>query len=73
MGKKGVPDRWENYSNIGNVVEGSKFICFKVPLNPGLLSQVRKGVDNKWGVEDVIAAMPQPGLGLVIDLTYTKS
>ena len=42
MGKRGggVPDRWEDYSNIGSVVEGTRFLAFKVPLKPALLAQV---------------------------------
>lgn len=30
---KTVPDRWLNYSKIGEVVEGTAFIPFKVPLH----------------------------------------
>ena len=42
MGKRGgVPDRWEDYSNIGNVVEGTRFLAFKVPLKADLLTQVK--------------------------------
>ena len=42
MGKRGgVPDRWEDYSNIGNVVEGTRFLAFKVPLKADLLIQVK--------------------------------
>jgi len=68
MGKNGVPDRWEAYSKIGKVVEGTRFIAFKVPLKQHLLEKVTEGVDNKWRVEDLIEAVP---LGLVIDLTFT--
>jgi len=69
--KNGVPDRWEAYSKIGKVVEGTPFISFKVPLKQELLDKVPKDVDNKWKVEDLIEAIPSPGLGLVIDLTFT--
>ena len=43
MGKRGggVPDRWEDYSNVGSVVEGTRFLAFKVPLKTALLSQVK--------------------------------
>lgn len=68
MGKNGVPDRWEAYSKIGKVVEGTRFVAFKVPLKQYLLDKVSEGVDNKWRVEDLIEAVP---LGLVIDLTFT--
>ena len=42
MGRKGggVPDRWEDYSNIGTLVEGTSFLAFKVPLKAALLAQV---------------------------------
>ena len=41
MGRKGgVPDRWEDYSAIGSVVPGTRFVAFKVPLKPQLLQQV---------------------------------
>lgn len=30
---KKIPDRWLDYKAIGNVVEGSNFIAFKVPLH----------------------------------------
>jgi len=59
--KMKVPDRWEAYSKVGKVVEGTSFVAFKVPLN--------QGVDNKWRVEDLMEAVPS--LGLVIDLTFT--
>ena len=35
-----MPDRWEDYSNIGSVVEGTRFLAFKVPLKAALLAQV---------------------------------
>ena len=44
MGKRGggVPDRWEDYSNIGSVIEGTRFLAFKVPLRAALLAQVKQ-------------------------------
>ncbi|XP_023334312.1 RNA/RNP complex-1-interacting phosphatase-like [Eurytemora carolleeae] len=70
MGFKGVPDRWEDYSNSGNVIKGTRFISFKVPLKSNLLSKVAPGVDNNWGIPNLIQSIPD--LGLVIDLTYTS-
>ena len=35
-----MPDRWEDYSNIGTLVEGTSFLAFKVPLKAALLAQV---------------------------------
>lgn len=69
--KNGMPDRWEIYSKIGGVVEGTKFISFKVPLKPDILSSVPEGVDRNWTLEDLISSSPSPGLELVIDLTFT--
>ena len=66
----GVPDRWEDYSNTGNVVEGTKFIPFKVPLADHLLKKVKDGIDNKWGLEHLLEAIPR--LGMVVDLTNTS-
>jgi len=65
----GVPDRWEDYSNIGKVVEGTSFIPFKVPLNELLLKQVRAGVEA-WGLKHLKETVPE--LGLVVDLTNTS-
>jgi len=65
----GVPDRWEDYSNIGKVVEGTSFIPFKVPLNEGLLKQVGDGVES-WGLKHLLETVPE--LGLVVDLTNTS-
>lgn len=73
MDNKKVPDKWEDYSKIGNVVEGTRFIAFKVPLKQSILDNVSKGVDNEWTVEDLKETVPSPGLGLVIDLTNTTS
>lgn len=67
--KNKIPDRWEAYSPIGSVVPGTRFIAFKVPLKPSLLSQVPEGVDNSWGIAGLLNSCPN--LGLVIDLTFT--
>ena len=45
MGKGGVPDRWLDYSNIGHVVKGTRFVAFKVPLKPNILAKVIPGND----------------------------
>lgn len=68
-GKLGVPDRWEDYTNIGSVVSGTSFIPFKVPLNGHLLKFV-DGKSSKWGLQELFDFVPQ--LGLVIDLTNTS-
>ena len=63
-----MPDRWENYSNVGSVVSGTQFIPFKVPLSSKLLRLVSDGV-AKWGIDELMEAVPR--LGLVVDLTNT--
>ncbi|KAF0294817.1 RNA/RNP complex-1-interacting phosphatase [Amphibalanus amphitrite] len=32
MGKNGIPDRWLDYSNFGDVIEGTRIVALKVPL-----------------------------------------
>jgi len=68
-GGRGVPARWENYSNIGKVLTGTRFIPFKVPLNDNLLAQVPEGTDNTWGLAKLKTTCPQ--LKHIIDLTAT--
>jgi atypical dual specificity phosphatase len=69
MGKGGVPERWENYSNIGDIVKGTRFVPFKVPLKSHLLSLVPEGVDANWGLENLKESCPK--LVLIVDLTNT--
>jgi len=64
-----VPDRWEDYSNIGTLVEGTSFLAFKVPLKAALLAQVSQKEKRSWGVSDLLTSCPS--LALVIDLTNT--
>jgi len=69
MAKGGVPDRWEDYTNKGTLVEGTQFVPFKVPLKEDLLKRVKPGVE-KWGLDQLMETLPQ--LGLVVDLTNTS-
>ena len=69
MAKGGVPDRWEDYTNKGTLVEGTQFVPFKVPLKEDLLKKVKPGVE-KWGLDQLMETLPQ--LGLVVDLTNTS-
>jgi len=64
-----VPDRWEDYSNIGTLVEGTSFLAFKVPLKAALLAQVSQKEKRSWGVSDLLTSCPS--IALVIDLTNT--
>ncbi|XP_071168967.1 RNA/RNP complex-1-interacting phosphatase-like [Mytilus edulis] len=65
------PDRWEKYGSLGEVISGTKFVAFKVPLKKELLSTVHE--KERFGPEDVIEKLKDKGkeLGLVIDITYT--
>lgn len=56
---------------FGEVISGTKFVAFKVPLKKELLSTVHE--DERFGPEDVIERLKDKGkeLGLVIDITYT--
>ena len=45
-GRGGVPDRWEDYTTTGTLVEGTQFVPFKVPLNSDLLKKVKVGVEK---------------------------
>ncbi|EDW32951.1 GL10081 [Drosophila persimilis] len=65
--KRGVPDRWLDYSPIGKRVPGTRFIAFKVPLNQNLNEKVDK--ELRLGPESVMESVPN--LGMIIDLTNT--
>ena len=58
--KKKIPDRWEKYSNVGVVVEGTQFIAFKVPLS----------FHYEWNLTELSRAVPS--LSTVVDLTNTN-
>ncbi|CAC5362032.1 unnamed protein product [Mytilus coruscus] len=66
-----VPERWNEYKSIGEVISGTKFVAFKVPLKKEILSAVHE--NDRFGPEDVIEKIKEKGhvLGLVIDITYT--
>ena len=55
-----IPDRWLDYSNVGAVVEGTRFIAFKVPLSK----------NEDWNLKELKRQVPD--LKLIIDLTNTK-
>ena len=55
-----IPDRWFDYSNVGAVVEGTRFIAFKVPLSK----------NEDWNLKELKRQVPD--LKLIIDLTNTK-
>ena len=55
-----IPDRWENYSNVGAKVPGTKFIAFKVPLSK----------HRDWNLPELKNSVPE--LKSIIDLTNTS-
>ena len=60
MGRfKKIPDRWEDYSSIGSVVKGTRFIAFKVPLYFHPL----------WDLKELKKSAPE--LKHIVDLTNT--
>ena len=59
-----IPDGWEEISNIGSVVEGTRFIAFRVPLSwrrDWNLARLKETVRAETGQE----------LTHIIDLTAT--
>ena len=60
MGKsKKIPDGGEKYSSIGSVVEGTRFIAFKVPLY----------FQPSWDLKELKKCAPE--LKHIVDLTNT--
>ena len=57
---KYIPDRWDKYTNLGAVVEGTRFIAFKVPLNK----------NEEWNLRELKRQVPD--LKVIIDLTNTN-
>ncbi|XP_048485328.1 RNA/RNP complex-1-interacting phosphatase homolog [Plutella xylostella] len=65
---RSIPDRWIPYKACGSIIEGTRMICFKVPLKRSV--QVGKPeITEIWDIPSLIEAIP--GLGAVIDLTNT--
>lgn len=72
MSPRGIPDRWMDYSPMGDIIKGTRFVCMKVPLKPSLLQSVSD--DSVFSCEHAIDMVAKKGrtLGLVIDLTFTR-
>ncbi|KAH7962305.1 RNA/RNP complex-1-interacting phosphatase isoform X1 [Rhipicephalus sanguineus] len=69
MGRsKTVPDRWLDYSDVGGVVPGTRFIAFKVPLRESICSRVP--ASKRFTPHELLQRIQD--LGLVIDLTCTN-
>lgn len=69
--KNHVPDRWLDYRPVGQRLPGTRFIAFKVPLNPDLNRRVPEPDSfSLWDLLDYMGNQNQE-LGLIIDLTFT--
>lgn len=62
------PDRWHEYTACGRVMQGTMFVCFKVPLRAELFEYVTNDED-RWTLASLLAR--NRALGAVIDLTNT--
>lgn len=67
--KKKIPDRWLDYSPIGSVVPGTRFIPFKTPLKEEICKRHFRTTDE-WFTPAILRERI-PKLQLVIDLTFT--
>lgn len=62
-----IPDRWIPYKACGKVIEGTRLVCFKVPLRKKV--QAHKEIKEIWDIPALLEKIPK--LGAVIDLTNT--
>ncbi|XP_055855095.1 RNA/RNP complex-1-interacting phosphatase homolog [Episyrphus balteatus] len=62
-----IPDRWLDYTPVGEIIKGTRFIAFKVPLKESFLSNVP--IDNQLSCKLLLEKVPN--LGMIIDLTNT--
>ncbi|XP_014369543.2 RNA/RNP complex-1-interacting phosphatase [Papilio machaon] len=63
-----IPDRWLQYKACGKVIEGTRIICFKVPLKRA--TQVKHVEENNiWDIAQLLLRIPN--IGAVLDLTNT--
>ncbi|XP_063826666.1 RNA/RNP complex-1-interacting phosphatase [Ostrinia nubilalis] len=63
-----IPDRWIPYKACGNVIEGTRLICFKVPLRRTVQTN-KAEIKEIWDVKALLSSIPN--LVAVIDLTNT--
>lgn len=64
-----IPDRWLDYTGVGQVIEGTRFIAFKVPLNEFINDSLDE--TKRFGMPDLFSLVDEKKLGCVIDLTNT--
>lgn len=75
MGKKSrtkMPERWTEYSAMGEVIPGTQFIAFKVPLKPEYFDRLEGSFDSsieRFTTEDLLRKL-KGKLFNVIDLSY---
>lgn len=69
MPKKGVPDRWEDFTPLGSLIPGTRIFGFKVPLKKSLCHKLQNR-RKAFTVQDLKNQISN--LGLVIDLTNTS-
>lgn len=68
------PERWVDYTNVGEVITGTRIIPFKVPLNEAFFSNNQVPETSRFTPTTLLETMQSKGLnlGLVIDLTNTE-
>ncbi|XP_045449601.1 RNA/RNP complex-1-interacting phosphatase homolog [Melitaea cinxia] len=64
-----IPDRWIPYKAFGKVIEGTRIICFKVPLRKVVQKNSVVAIKDIWDIKALLKAIPK--MGAVIDLTNT--
>ncbi|CAB1430157.1 unnamed protein product [Pleuronectes platessa] len=71
MPRGGLPDRWLDYRSVGQRLDGTRFIAFKVPLKQALNRPLSPSdAFGPWDLMEKLRLDHQE-LGLIIDLTYT--
>ncbi|XP_062912834.1 RNA/RNP complex-1-interacting phosphatase-like [Mobula hypostoma] len=71
-GKSRIPERWQEYSAVGQRLPGTRFIAFKVPLKKVFESRLMPHeIFSPTDLLNQISEQHQE-LGKIIDLTFTK-
>ncbi|KAH7727443.1 Protein PIR-1 a [Aphelenchoides avenae] len=71
---KKFPSTWLRYTPVGNVVENTRFIPFKTPLDEAYFEAFPENASSSFTVDNAVQMVEAKGfeLGLVIDLTCTS-
>ncbi|CAK1555397.1 unnamed protein product [Leptosia nina] len=64
-----IPDRWIPYKAFGKVIEGTRIICFKVPLRH-IVQVNNPAIKHIWDIDTLLKKFPK--LKAVVDLTNTS-